>query len=98
MVEWLAELDVRTVQQMGWAGVKNGDLLRRAEGSFDLFLTADKNLRYQQNLNGRHLAIVVLPSNRLTVLRRVVADIKAVVTGVVPGKQDQYVELPYPSG
>jgi hypothetical protein len=38
------------VQQMGWAGVKNGELLRRAEGEFDLFLTADKNLRYQQNL------------------------------------------------
>ena len=62
LVEWVAEWDVRTVQQMGWAGVKNGELLRRAAGEFDLFLTADKCLRYQQNLKGRRFAILVLPS------------------------------------
>jgi hypothetical protein len=41
-----------TAQKRGWAAVKNGDLLRLAEGQFDLFITSDQNLRYQQNLAG----------------------------------------------
>ena len=86
MVEWLAEWDVKTVQQMGWAGVSNGNLLRRAEVEFDLFLTADKRLRYRQNLKGRRLAIVVLPSNRLKVLRPVIANIELAITGIVHGR------------
>ena len=52
LVGWLKGLNVKTVQQVGWAGVKNGELLRRAESEFDVFLTADRNLRYQQNLKG----------------------------------------------
>jgi predicted nuclease of predicted toxin-antitoxin system len=53
--------DVRTVQQQGWAGLKNGELLRRAavEG-FEVFLTADQNLEYQQNLARSPLGVVVL--------------------------------------
>ena len=46
-----------TVQDLGWGGIKNGDLLQRAEGEFDLFITSDQNLRYQQNLTGRRIAI-----------------------------------------
>jgi predicted nuclease of predicted toxin-antitoxin system len=38
-----------TVQELGWGGIKNGDLLQRAEGEFDLFITSDQNLRYQQS-------------------------------------------------
>jgi predicted nuclease of predicted toxin-antitoxin system len=98
LVEWLPEWDVRMVQHMGWAGVKNGELLRRAEGEFDLFLTADKNLRYQQNLKGRRLAILVLPSNRLKVLRRMIADIEAAIAQIIPGQADQYSEIPQPAG
>jgi predicted nuclease of predicted toxin-antitoxin system len=97
LVGWLPEWDVRMVQQMGWAGVKNGELLRRAEQEFDLFLTADKNLRYQQNLKGRRLAILVLPSNRLKVLRRMIADIEAAIAQIVPGQADQYSEIPQPA-
>lgn len=97
LVAWLPEWDVRTVQQMGWAGVRNGELLRRAEEVFDLFLTADKNLRYQQNLKGRQLAILVLPSNRLKVLRKMTADIEAAIAQVFPGQTDQYSELPQPT-
>jgi len=48
--------DVSTVQEMGWAGIGNGELLNRAEGEFDVFITTDKKLRYQQNLSGRNLA------------------------------------------
>jgi predicted nuclease of predicted toxin-antitoxin system len=92
LVGWLPEWDLRMVQQMGWTGVKNGELLRRAEREFDLFLTADKNLRYQQNLKGRRLAILALPSNRLKVLRRMTADIEAAIAQIIPGQADQYSE------
>jgi hypothetical protein len=44
LVGWLPEWDVRMVQQMGWAGVKNGELLRRAEREFDLFLICRQEL------------------------------------------------------
>ena len=54
----LAPRPVATVQQAGYAGLKNGQLLTALEGVFDILLTADKNLRYQQNLTGRQLAIV----------------------------------------
>ena len=47
---------------MGWAKLSNGDLLAAAEKSYTAFITTDKNLRYQQNLASRKLAIVVLPT------------------------------------
>ena len=52
----LPQLDISTVQEMGWTGIQNGELLRRAEELFDVFITADQNLRYQQQLTGRKLA------------------------------------------
>jgi hypothetical protein len=66
--------DVKTVPQMGWATIKNGELLSLAEKEFDIFLTVDRNLSFQQNLPRFHLAVVVLcaPSNRLWDLRALV--------------------------
>lgn len=52
-----------SVQQQGWGGLKNGDLLQRAEGKFDLFVTSDQNIRYQQDLIGRRIAILELSTN-----------------------------------
>jgi predicted nuclease of predicted toxin-antitoxin system len=53
----------------GWAELTNGDLLTAAEADgFEVFLTADKNIRYQQNLTGRRIALVVLGTNQLDVL------------------------------
>jgi len=51
---------------MGWAGIKNGDLMRLAEASFDVFITVDRNLSYQQNLPKFNIILFVLkaPSNR----------------------------------
>jgi len=46
------------VQAQGWSGIRNGDLLQRAEAEFELFITADQNIRYQQNLAGRRIAII----------------------------------------
>ena len=50
----------RTVQEAGWAGKQNGELLKLAETHFDAFVTVDTNLRYQQNLERRRIAIVIL--------------------------------------
>jgi len=96
LTEWLGGWEVKTVQELGWGGVTNGELLRRAEGQFDVFLTADRRLRYQQNLKGRGLAVVVLPSNRLKVLRGMMAGIEAAIAKVEPGKAEQYFELAWP--
>jgi predicted nuclease of predicted toxin-antitoxin system len=52
--------EVRTVPEAGWAGKKNGELLRLASGVFDAFVTIDQNLRYQQNLQGTSVAVIVL--------------------------------------
>ena len=52
-----------SVQAKGWGGIKNGELLQLAEGEFDLFITSDQNIRYQQNLAGRRIAILELSTN-----------------------------------
>ena len=51
---------MRTVAELGWAGIKNGNLLRLAESEFDIFVTADQNLSYQQPVTTFDLGIVVL--------------------------------------
>jgi len=86
----LAGYDVKTVQEMGWSGVKNGDLLKLAEPDFNIFLTADKNIRYQQNLTGRLLAIIVFPSNKLSVVKRLEAQLKVKILQIASG---DYIEL-----
>ena len=52
--------DVRTTPEMGWASKRNGDLLHRAEGEFDVFLTVDRKLQHQQNLPAFNIAVIVL--------------------------------------
>ena len=81
---------VTTVQEQGLAGTHNGALLARLEGSFEVFFTADKNLRYQQNLTGRLLTIVELPTNRLPLLRPMFPRITAAVESIIPGA---YIQL-----
>ena len=65
----LPNRQIKTVQEMGWAGVKNGELLKLVEDEFDVFVTSDKNLRYQQNLRNRSIAVLLLPSNQLPIIR-----------------------------
>ncbi len=57
--------ECRTVQEAGWAGKKNGELLSLAETAFDALITVDTNLRYQQNLAGRKIAIVIFQSSSI---------------------------------
>lgn len=69
--------DVQTVQEAGWSSLKNGELLVRAAGKFDVFVTADQNLQYQQNLSTLPVAVVVLvgKSNRIQDLRPLLPDL-----------------------
>jgi predicted nuclease of predicted toxin-antitoxin system len=56
----LAEHEVLTVTEQGWPGIKNGKLLALAEAEFEIFLTVDQNLKYQQNLKDFHIGIILL--------------------------------------
>lgn len=67
----LAGHEIKTVPQMGWSGIKNGELLTLAEKEFDVFITVDRNLSFQQNLPKFSIAVLVLhaSSNRLADLK-----------------------------
>jgi predicted nuclease of predicted toxin-antitoxin system len=82
----LAGHECTTAQQRGWGGIKNGELIRRAEGEFDLFITADQNLRYQQNLAGRRLPILQLSTNDLRRIRATAAQIQKAVATIQSGE------------
>ena len=90
----LPELEINTVQEMGWAGIKNGELLRLAEAQFDVFITTDKNLRYQQNLSQRKLAFVLLPSNRVPLVEAVIPALDEALATIKAG---DFIELLPPS-
>jgi predicted nuclease of predicted toxin-antitoxin system len=83
--------ECRTVQEAGWSGKQNGDLLRLAETAFDVLVTVDTNLSYQQNLAGRRIAIVVLqsPSNRLEFLRQHFPACVLAIEKIKPGEMVQ---------
>ncbi|BDA74470.1 hypothetical protein Cyan7822_1092 [Rivularia sp. IAM M-261] len=89
---YLSAYDVTTVQEQGWAGVKNGELMARIEGSYDIFITSDKNIKYQQNLTGRTIAILELPTNRLKVLETLIDKILVEVQSISPGVYAQIFE------
>jgi predicted nuclease of predicted toxin-antitoxin system len=90
----LPHRDIRTVQEMGWNGVKNGELLAAAEGQFDIFITTDKNLRYQQNLTRCGFAVVLLPSNQVPVVEALISTIEAKIDSLQAG---DFLEIPFAS-
>lgn len=69
---------------MGWSGLTNGRLLRQAEQQFDVFLTCDRNLVFQQNVTNFDLAIIVLeaPSTRLSDTQPLMAEVRVVLTTI----------------
>jgi len=73
----LAGHSVRTVSEVGWSSVENGELLRRAAGKFDVFVTADQNLQFQQNLGALPLTGITLVArtNKLEELRPLVPEL-----------------------
>jgi len=60
---------VQSVQGAGWASMKNGVLLREANGKFDVLVTADKNMHHQQNFMGLDISVLVFPTNRAKLVR-----------------------------
>jgi hypothetical protein len=90
----LSHLAIRTVQDMGWTGTKNGELLRRAEAEFDVFVTADQQLRFQQNLSSRALAIIVLPTNQVRTVVSLLPAIEESLKRVQPGS---FLTIPLPA-
>ena len=85
--DYLTEHAVDTAAEKGWAELTNGDLLDRAEQEgYELLVTPDKNMRFQQNLRRRAIALIVLGSNRWPEVLPRVADIRAAVVGMQPGE------------
>lgn len=80
--------EVKTVPQAGWAGLKNGALLGRAEGQFDAFVTVDRNLPSQQSLSRFAIAVIVVRarSNRLADLRQLVPSLLTALTQAPRGE------------
>lgn len=82
----LASHEVSTFQRRGWTGVKNGRLLTLAAGEFDVFLTMDRNLEFQQNLLALPIAVLVIEavSNRLEDLAPLIPKILREIGNIEP--------------
>jgi hypothetical protein len=89
----LPHLAIRTVQEMGWSGVKNGALLKLADQQFDVFITTDQNLRFQQNLTQVKLAFLLLPTNSVPVVIALLPQIQAALNTI---QSADFVEIPMP--
>jgi hypothetical protein len=94
LTSYLIGHTVTEARDRGWDRLSNGDLLAEAErAGFDVLLTADKNIRHQQNLSGRRLAIVVLSTPQWPVVRLHIERIAATVNAAAPGS---YTEVNIP--
>jgi hypothetical protein len=84
----LSDLDVRTVPEMGWASMENGDLLRLASSGFDVFITTDQKLGYQQTLAKFTISVVILVArrNKLEFLLPLVPELRRVIAEMGPGE------------
>ncbi|MBL8240802.1 MAG: DUF5615 family PIN-like protein [Bryobacterales bacterium] len=78
--------ECRTVVQCGWSGKKNGELLALADSLFDVLLTLDKNLPYQQNLDTKGIAVLIVRarSNRIQDLLPIMPECLAALAGIEP--------------
>jgi len=88
--QYLPGHQIETAFELGWSRVTNGELLAAAEARFDVLVTTDRNLRHQQSLAGRKLAVLVLPTTSWPRLQGHVQKIAAALTGIKPG---EYYEL-----
>ena len=90
----LSQHEIATTYERGWQMLQNGDLLLAAEAAgFEAILTTDKNLRYQQNLAGRGIAVLVLPTTDWRRIRQHSAVMAKAIETLIPGT---YVELSFP--
>jgi len=85
----LKDYEIRTVVEMRWSGIKNGQLLQlMSQQGFTILLTTDQNLRYQQNLQQARVGVIVLvaPSNRLPDLLPLIPDVRRVIQTINSGE------------
>jgi hypothetical protein len=85
---------VSTAFELGWALLTNGELLRRAVKDFDILITTDKNLRYQQDLSHLRLAVLVLPTTSWPKIRQHLGQVTEAVENARPG---EYREIIFPA-
>ena len=86
--------EVATVVDLGWSTLSNGELLARAEAAgFEVFVTTDQNLKYQQSLPRRRIAVAVLTKASWPRIERDLANVRAAIDALTPG---QYVEIAIP--
>ena len=74
------------MQDLGWSGITNGSLLELAEEQFDVLITSDQNLKYQQNLSGRRLSIVQLPTNQVPIVASLAPDVEMALGTIRTGE------------
>ena len=91
LIEPLSQHNVSTVQGMGWAGVENGDLLRRASGHIDAFVTMDRRLQQEQNLSVLPFGVVLIAarSSRVQDLLPLVPEVLAALDRIQAGRLEQ---------
>jgi predicted nuclease of predicted toxin-antitoxin system len=88
--DYLPHHTVETAYEKGWSNLKNGDLLTYAESDgFDALLTTDQNLRYQQNLTGRKLSVIVLPTTSWPRIRNRIALVVQAINNLQPGSYEE---------
>lgn len=85
----LGGFSIRTVQEEGWGSLQNGQLLRRAAESFEVFVTADRRMQYQQSLPSFAIGIVLIVTPRLQLgtLRTVLEPLRQAMAIVKPGEK-----------
>ena len=95
--QFLLSHSVSTSRELGWDTLKNGELLEAAEtGGFEVMVTGDKNLSYQQNLAGRRLALVVLDTTNWNILKWKSLPIAAALDAATPGSFQEVTIKPPP--
>jgi predicted nuclease of predicted toxin-antitoxin system len=84
----LPEFVIRTAQEEGWSAFKNGELLEHASATFDVLVTIDQRMRYQQNVARLTMGVVAIevPDTRIAFLRRLVPEIRDAIERVNPGE------------
>lgn len=90
----LPNFSISTVEEMGWRAVKNGALLELMAPDFQILITTDKNLNYQQNLSKRGISAIILPTNQIPAVRNLLPKIEGVLLSIGRG---ELVEIPMPS-
>ncbi|MDJ0679080.1 MAG: hypothetical protein QNJ18_04370 [Xenococcaceae cyanobacterium MO_167.B52] len=84
-----ADLDIKTVGEMGWSGTKNGALLKlMSESGFTILLTSDRNIKYEQNLQQAGIAVIVMvaSTNRLVDLLSLIPQVREALITIAPGE------------